>query len=181
MASPYIGEIRCFGFNFAPVDWAFCNGQLIQISQNEALYAIIGTIYGGDGVTTFALPNLQGQIPMHWGNGPGGFNTVIGQVQGVPSVTLTTAQIPTHTHTAIAMEVPSGGDPERTAVPNATCYLGPGQVPDAPYNTAPTSMTAAFSPKAISIQGGSQAHDNMQPYLVLNFCICLFGIFPSRN
>src|SRR5262249_3659539 len=99
MAEPYIGEVRCFGFNFQPRGWAFCNGQLLQIAQFEALYALLGTIYGGDGVSTFGLPNLQGQIPMHWGNGPGGFNTTIGQVQGSPTVTLTTAQIPAHNHT----------------------------------------------------------------------------------
>jgi microcystin-dependent protein len=181
MANPYIGEIRCFGFNFAPVGWAFCNGQLLSIAQNEALFAIIGTTYGGDGQTTFGLPNLQGQIPMHWGNGPGGFNTSIGQVQGTTSVTLTTNQIPAHTHSVTAMEVPSGGVPERTAVPNSNTYFGPTQPPNAAYNLTPPSVTAAFSSKAIATQGGSQPHDNMQPYLVLNFCIALEGIFPSRN
>jgi microcystin-dependent protein len=179
MASPYIGEIRCFGFNFAPVDWAFCNGQLLPISQFEALYAIIGTIYGGDGVTNFALPNLQGQIPMHWGNGPGGFNTQIGQVQGVTSVTLTTQQIPTHNHTITVAEVQSGGQPERIAQPNGNAWIAQ-SAPDGMYNKTPT-VNAPFSGKTIGLQGGSQAHDNMQPYLVLNFCICLNGIFPSRN
>lgn|SRR5262249_47135190 len=181
MAEPYIGEIRCFGFNFAPRGWALCNGQLLSIAQNDALFAILGTIYGGDGVNTFGLPNLQGQIPMHWGNGPGGFNTSIGQVQGTTSVTLTTNQIPTHAHTVIAVEVPSGGVPERTAVPNSTTFLGPSEPPNAVYQLAPSSVTAAFSSKAIAVQGGSQPHDNMQPYLVLNFCIALEGIFPSRN
>ena len=94
MASPYVGEIRCFGFQFAPLGWAACNGQLIAIGANTALFSVIGTTYGGDGVTTFGLPNLQGRIPMHWGNGPGGFNTVIGEVQGATTVTLTTTQIP---------------------------------------------------------------------------------------
>ena len=97
MASPFLGEIRCFGFNFAPVGWAKCNGQLLAISSNDALFAILGTTYGGDGQTTFGLPNLQGQVPMHWGSGPSGFNTTIGEVQGVTTVTLTTAQIPAHT------------------------------------------------------------------------------------
>jgi microcystin-dependent protein len=181
MASPYIGEIRCFGFNFAPIGWALCNGQLLSIAENNALFAILGTIYGGDGTTTFGLPNLQGQIPMHWGNGPGGFNTAIGQVQGVTTVTLITSQIPIHTHTVTAVEVPSGGDPERTAVPASNTFLGPSQVPNAAYQKTPASVTAAFSNKAISIQGGSQPHDNMQPYLTLNFCIALEGIFPSQN
>ncbi len=181
MASPYIGEIRCFGFNFAPQGWAFCNGQLLAIAANDVLFSILGTTYGGDGITTFAVPNLQGQIPMHWGNGPGGFNTTIGQTQGQTSVTLTTNQIPAHTHSVIAMEVPSGGGPERTAVASGNTFLGPSQPPNGVYQLAPSSVTAAFSSKAIAMQGGSQPHDNMQPYLVLNFCIALDGIFPARN
>ena len=181
MAQPYIGEIRCFGFNFAPQSWAQCNGQLMAISQNDVLFAIIGTTYGGDGVTTFALPNLQGQIPMHWGNGPGGFNTTIGQAQGTTSVTLTTNQIPIHTHPWTAVTVPAGGVVERTAVPDSTCYLSTSQPPNGVYQKTPATVTAAFSPKAISPSGGSQPHENMQPFLVLNFCIALFGIFPSQN
>src|SRR6266852_1559810 len=173
MASPYVGEIRCFGFNFAPQGWAFCNGQLLSIADNTVLFSIIGTTYGGDGNTTFGLPNLQGQIPMHWGNAPGGFNTIIGQVQGQSSVTLTTSQIPIHAHTVIAVTVPSGGVPERTAVPASNTFLSESQPPNGAYQKTPTSVTAAFSPKAISAQGGSQPHDNMQPYLVLNFCIAL--------
>ncbi|HVH80614.1 MAG TPA: tail fiber protein, partial [Stellaceae bacterium] len=98
MSNPFIGEIRCFGFNFAPLNWAFCNGQLMAISQNTALYTILGTTYGGDGQTTFGLPNLQGQVPMHWGSGPSIPTTVLGEVQGVSSVTLTTQQIPLHAH-----------------------------------------------------------------------------------
>jgi microcystin-dependent protein len=180
MASPYVGEIRCFGFNFAPVGWAFCNGQLMPIAQNDALFAIIGTIYGGDGVTTFALPNLQGQIPMHWGNGPGGFNTSLGQVQGTPNVTLTTQQIPIHAHTIVSASVASGGAKEHLAAPSGVAFIGPSN-PDLCYTNQVASLTAAFSPKAISIQGGSQAHDNMQPYLTLSFCIALEGVFPSRN
>src|SRR5205085_10617792 len=116
MAEPYVGEIRCFGFNFAPQSWAFCNGQLMSIANNTVLFSVIGTTYGGDGITTCGLPNLQGRIPMHWGNGPSGFNTVVGQLQGETNVTLTTQQIPIHTHTVTAVEVPSGGGPERTAV-----------------------------------------------------------------
>ena len=179
MASPYIGEIRSFGFNFAPVGWAFCNGQLMSISQNEALFSLIGTIYGGDGVTTFGLPNLQGQIPMHWGNAPGGFNTVIGQVQGVQNVTLTTQQIPAHTHTVTAQEAQSGAVVEQTPKPNPNAWIGNSN-PDGAYNTSPT-LNAPFSQNTIGPAGGSQAHDNMSPYLVLNFCIALQGIFPSQN
>ena len=178
---PYLGEIRCFGFSFPPLGWALCNGQLLAIATNDALFSLLGTTYGGDGVTTFGLPNLQGQVPMHWGSGPGGFNTSIGQVQGEIVHTLSTNEIPAHTHTPIAMEVPSGGGPERTAVPNNTTYLSDSQPPNGVYQLAPSSVTAAFSPKAISVQGGSQPHDNMQPYLVLSFCIALEGIYPARN
>jgi microcystin-dependent protein len=180
MAQAYIGEIRCFGFNFAPVSWAQCNGQLLDISNNTALFTVIGTTYGGDGTTTFALPNLRGQVPMHWGNGSGGFNTVIGQVQGVSTVTLTTSQIPAHTHTITVGVPPSGGVVDRTGTPSSTTYISDA-TPDQVYNTSPSGITAAFSSVALSIQGSSQPHDNMQPYLVVNFCIALFGVFPSQN
>jgi microcystin-dependent protein len=180
MSEPYVGEIRCFGFQFAPVGWAFCNGQLVAIADNAALFSILGTTYGGDGVATFALPNLQGRIPMHWGNGPGGFNTTIGEVQGATTVTLTTGQIPTHTHTITVADLPAGGVVERVASPaGGSAYLSDSG-PDALWNKTPT-VNAAFSSKAIGSVGGSQPHDNTQPYLVLNFCIALFGIFPSRN
>lgn len=175
---PFVGEIRCFGFTFAPRGYAYCNGQLMSIAQNTALFSILGTTFGGDGQTTFALPNLQGQIPMHWGNAPGGFNTVLGEVQGQTDVTLTSNQIPVHMH---AVNAGSGTAAERTAIPNNTSFLSGSKAPDFVYQTAPSTVTAAFSPKAISANGGSQPHENMQPYLVLNFCIAVEGLFPSRN
>lgn len=181
MADPFLGEIRCFGFNFAPVGWAKCNGQLLAISSNDALFAILGTTYGGDGVTTFGLPNLQGQVPMHWGSGPSGFNTSIGEVQGVTTVTLTTAQIPAHQHVLTVAAVPQGDNFERTASPSITDYLAECQTPDFTWKGNPSSVTNAFAPSALTQQGGSQPHDNMQPYLALNFCIALEGIFPARN
>jgi microcystin-dependent protein len=182
MSEPYIGEIRCFGFNFAPVNWAFCNGQLLSIAQNDALFSILGTTYGGDGVTTFALPNLQGRIPMHWGsNPPGRSSTQIGQVEGSTSVTLLVNQIPQHAHSIFGGDVTAGAVGENTAVPNAESYLSNSAPPNRVWKTDPTSFTAQFSPKAISPTGGSQPHENMQPYLALNFCIALFGIFPSRS
>src|SRR5437667_7360318 len=144
MATPFLGEIRCFGFNFAPQGWAFCNGQLLSIAQNDALFAILGTIYGGDGVTTFGLPNLQGRIPMHWGNGPGGFNTTIGEVQGTASVTLTTQQIPIHAHTIVSANIDSGGANEHLAGPTSVAYIGPSN-PDLCYTNQVASLTAAFS------------------------------------
>lgn len=183
MSQPFVGEIRCFGFSFAPFDWAFCNGQPVPIANFNALYAIIGTIYGGDGQTTFNLPNLQGQVPMHWGNpttGPAtGFNTVIGQVQGTTNITLTTAQTPQHTHTITAQEDPPGGIVEKTPTPNANAWLSD-SAPDGLWSWTPT-ISPSFAPNEISSVGGSQPHDNMQPYLALNFCISLNGIFPSRN
>jgi microcystin-dependent protein len=180
MAQPYIGEIRCFGFTFAPYGWMFCNGQLLDISLYNPLYSILGTIYGGNGTTNFALPNLQGQVPMHWGNGAGGFTTVIGEVQGVSSVTLTTSQIPQHNHTIVTGEVPSGGTVERTPTPSSTAYIS-NSAPDGLFSDSAAALTATFSPKAIGFQGSSQPHENMQPYLVMNFCIAVDGIFPSRN
>lgn len=179
MSSPYVGEIRAFGFTFAPSGWAFCNGQPMSIAEFQTLYAVIGTIYGGDGINTFNLPNLQGYVPMHWGSGPGGFNTTIGQVQGTPNVTLTTATTPQHLHTITAQDVASGGELEKTAVPNANNWLGPAD-PQFLYTASPT-ITTAFAPNSITPVGGGQPHENMQPYLALNFCISLFGVFPSRN
>jgi microcystin-dependent protein len=179
MGSPYVGEIRCFGFSFAPAGWAFCNGQLMPISENEALFAIIGTTYGGDGQSTYGLPNLQGRVPMHAGNGPGGFNTTIGEVFGTTSVTLTVNQIPQHAHAVFAESVAPGGGAEHSASPTSSAFIGSSN-PDGIYKTTPT-IDAPFSGVAIGSAGGSQPHENMQPYLALNFCIALFGIFPSQN
>jgi microcystin-dependent protein len=179
MSQPFVAEIRAFGFQFAPSQWAYCNGQPMDISQNETLYSIIGTIYGGDGVTTFNMPNLQGQVPMHWGTGISGQTTVIGQPQGTTLVTLTQAQTPQHTHTITVQRVASGGDPEKTATPGPNTWLSDADLTGL-YNYTPTVDTA-FAGNAISPVGGSQPHDNMQPYLAINFCISLFGIYPSRN
>jgi len=181
MATPYVGEIRCFGFSFQPAGWFTCNGQLVSIANYTALYSVIGTIYGGDGVTTFAIPDLQGRVPMHWGNGPGGFNTNIGQVQGTESYTLTTNDMPAHTHTVSAAALPAGDVVLRTNMPSSTAYLSDSSAPNVAWNTAPSAFDAPFSPKAISTQGGSQPHENRQPLLVLNFCMAWNGIFPSRN
>ena len=181
MSQPFLGEVRCFGFNFAPRGWAQCNGQLLAISQNTALFSILGTTYGGDGMTTFGLPNLQGQIPMHWGTGPGGFNTQIGEVQGQANVTLTLNQIPQHSHSITAATVPAGGTSQRTAVASNTAFLSGSRPPNRAYQNPAQAITAPFSQKAISSTGNSQPHDNMQPYLALNFCIALEGIFPARN
>ena len=180
MSQPYIGEIRAFGFPFAPVNWAYCNGQPMNISDNTTLFNVIGTTYGGNGTTTFNMPNLQGRVPMHWGTGPGG-TTVIGQPLGQTNVTLTQAQTPSHTHTITVAALPAGGVVTRTAAPNSTSYISDSGPPDELYKDNSPTFAAQFAGNTLSPVGGSQPHDNMQPYLALNFCICLFGIYPSRN
>jgi microcystin-dependent protein len=178
MAEPYIGEIRIFGFSFATRGWAFCDGQLLPISQYSALFSILGTTFGGNGQTTFALPNMQGNAPMHWGTGPGLTPRTIGEVLGTPSVTLTSQQLPGHSHLFIAAATP--GDPTKlVATPTADAQLSSSN-PGAVYSSTVTPP-ASFSPKAIGAAGQSQPHDNLQPLLTVNFCIALFGIFPSRN
>lgn len=172
MSNPFLGEIRMAGFNFAPRGWAYCAGQLLAISQNDALYALVGTTYGGDGVNTFGMPDMRGRLPINQGTGPGLSTYVIGQKAGTESVTLTTSQIPIHSHTINAA---SGG--ARSGSPSTT-LLGSGEADV--YNNDSAS-TVAMSPNAIAQSGGNQPHDNMQPYLCINFIIALEGIFPSRN
>jgi microcystin-dependent protein len=169
MGQPYVGEIRIFGGNFAPVGWAFCNGQPMPISENEVLFQLIGTTYGGDGQETFNLPDLRGRLPLHQGTLQG--NTFqVGQSAGVEQVTLTTQQIPIHNHAALAAAVT--GDQT-----NAQGALPANSVTITPYlNTAPD---AAFNANAVGPVGGSQPHTNLQPFLCLDFIISLFGIFPS--
>jgi microcystin-dependent protein len=178
MATPYIGEIRAVGFNFAPSGWAFCNGQPLDISQQAALYNLIGTTYGGDGVTTFNLPNLQGRVPMHQGTGQ--FVTTLGQPLGSTQITLTTATMPTHTHTITIAQNPAGGVVDRSAAPSPTRYLAnPNN--DGTYNTSSPPLDATAAGGAIGLSGGSQPHENEQPFLVITFCISLVGIYPSQN
>lgn len=179
MAQPYVGEIRMFGGNFAPVGWAFCNGQLLPISENEVLFQLIGTTYGGDGEETFALPNLQSRIPLHQGQGEVSVFQ-IGEATGVESVTITNQQIPSHTHTIEGPQLPYRGDgPGNSADPlNNGLGIGVGKKYYASGTStgtmAPLSGTLTLNPV-----GGSQPHDNMQPYLCVSFIISLFGVFPS--
>lgn len=166
MADPYIGEIKMFGGNFAPLSYAFCNGDLIAISQNDALFALIGTTYGGDGQSTFGLPDLRGRIPVHQGNG-----FVMGQSAGSETVTLNTQQIPSHNHTVIAgSNTGSSSNPQGNIVAGTTLT---------PYNT--TAVATQMSNQSLSLTGGSQPHDNMMPYQCVSFIIALYGIFPPRN
>lgn len=185
MADAFIGEIRAFAFDYPPQGWAFCGGSLAPIQQNTALYAVIGTTYGGNGTTNFALPNLQGQAPMHWGTN-GGISSDIGDTMGQATVTLTTAQIPIHTHQANAA-MPPRPVPSNMMIsgPSATSYLS---VPRNPasnsaydiWSTVASTPTATMAPTMIGPTGGSAAHNNMSPFLALNFCICLEGQFPAR-
>ena len=178
MSAPYVGEIRAFGFNFAPYGWAQCDGQLLAISQYTTLFAIIGTTYGGNGTTNFALPNLQGYTPMHQGQGLGLPVYVPGEMVGTPTVTLTTGEMPAHVH---IIDGSSAGDPtQNTSTPAANTMYG-GSAPDKIWNNASGLQLQPMSPKAIGMSGSSIPHQNMQPYLVINYCIALLGIFPSRN
>ena len=172
MTEPLVAEIQMFGFNFAPTGWAQCNGQLLPVSQNTALYSLLGTVYGGNGMTNFALPDLQGATPLHPGQGPGLSHHELGQGGGSDTVTLLESQIPVHTHQVSASDG-SGG--MRSAAPAGGVW---GESEEDPWSTdAPgTSM----SPIGTSIAGGGQPHSNTMPSLVLNFCIALQGIFPSR-
>ena len=171
MSEPFIAEIRIFGGNFAPRGWAFCNGQLLPISQNTALFSLIGTVYGGDGRSTMALPNLQGRAPMHPGSGPGLSQRRLGETGGVETVTLTEAQIPTHAHKIVGSGRPAIQDDPAGRYPAAVSGF-------TPYG--PSQSLANMAPEALSPAGGDDAHTNVQPFLVLNFIIALVGLYPSR-
>ncbi|MEQ1862393.1 MAG: tail fiber protein [Chthoniobacteraceae bacterium] len=165
MAQPYVGEIRMFGGNFAPAGWMFCEGQILPISENETLFQLIGTTYGGDGQNTFALPDLRGRIPIHQGSG-----FTLAETGGAEEVTLTTNQIPAHSHpflgtTSVANDTNPGGN----VVAQASSFF--------PYINAPA--TTPMAAQAVGSVGGSQPHSNFQPYLCVHFIISLFGIFPS--
>lgn len=167
MSQPYVGEIRFVGFNFAPSGWLFCSGQLLPISENETLFNLIGTTYGGDGQSTFALPDLQGRLPLHSGNG-----YTLGEQSGVESVTLTTQQLPAHSH---PMQVTTALANQGT--PGAAT---PAQAPTVQVYAEDTPLSA-FAPGAVTTVGGSQPHENLHPYLVLNAIISLFGVYPSQT
>ena len=168
---PFVGEIRIFPFNFAPVGWAQCRGQLLPISQNTALFALLGTYYGGDGRSTFALPDLEGSVPLHQGQGQGLSERVLGESSGTDTVTLLQSEIPVHTH-AFRANSEDGNRP----IPGGNSLARY----DAAYQTN-TSGLQAMAPEALPPAGGGLPHNNLMPYLVLNFCIALEGIFPSRN
>ena len=175
MSEPFIAEIRIFAGNFAPRSWAFCNGQLLPIAQNTALFSLIGTTYGGDGRSTTALPDLQGRAPMHPGRGPGLTARRLGEKVGTETVTLSEAQIPSHTHTARADKSGAAVGPPS----NTTAFARAGGGLDS-YRTD-TTVNVDLASSALSTTGGGQAHTNLQPFLTLNFIIALVGTYPSRS
>ena len=167
MAQPYVGEIRIFAGNFAPAGWMFCEGQLLPISENETLFNLIGTTFGGDGQSTFGLPDLRSRIPIHQGNG-----YQLGETSGVEEVTLTVAQIPAHSHGAVASS--DSGNSSSTGT-----YFAAGQ--DKLVFSAETATPVAAAPQTVATTGGSQPHNNFMPYLCVDYIISLFGIFPSQT
>jgi microcystin-dependent protein len=182
VTAPFIGEIRIFGFNFPPRNYAFAQGQILPIAQNTALFSILGTTYGGNGQTTFALPNFSGYVPMGNGDGPGLSSYVLGEISGAPTVTIDTTTMPNHNH-GLNAAAPNPQNPSQiVGTPTNTAFLsasGPGSAYTNPPITPGTLVNMA--PTAISLTGGGQPHSNQQPFLVLNFCIALQGIFPPRN
>ncbi len=182
MTAPYIGEIRIFGFNFAPRNWAFAQGQLLPISQNTALFSILGTTYGGNGTTNFALPNFIGYAPLGQGQGPGLSPYSLGEVTGTTTETITMLEMPTHSHPLNAA-APSPANPAQiVGTPANNAFLS-ASGPNFAYTAPPIDPATLvnMAPTAISFTGGGQPHENRQPYLVLNFCVALAGIFPTAQ
>jgi microcystin-dependent protein len=172
MAQPYIGEIRMFAGNYEPLGWMFCKGQLLPISENDTLFVLLGTTYGGDGQETFALPNLQSRFPIHMGAGPGLTSRLISETGGSEEVTLTVQQLPSHTHQALANSAGSSDSPNGNVWATAGGAI-------LPYGAGPGNAT--MNAASLGLAGGNQPHDNMIPYLGINFIISLFGFFPPQN
>ena len=174
---PFVAEIRIFPFNFAPKGWAFCDGQLLPISQNTALFSLLGTVYGGDGKSTFALPDLQGSVPVHPGQGQGLSDYFLGQLGGVESVTLLQSEMPLHAH-AVGRALADAGN-SITPVNSVWAQAAAGRGAAALYKDgSPTGKVNAL--QSLNVTGGDLPHNNMQPYLTLNYCIALQGVFPQR-
>jgi microcystin-dependent protein len=171
---PFIGEIMLFAGNFAPRGYMLCQGQILSIAQNSALFAVLGTTYGGDGQTTFALPNLQGRFPMQQGQGPGLSYRNLGEIAGTETVTLNSTQMPAHTHQLTASTTAGNSDS-----PSGNLLANNGR--GGPQFTSAGSVNTTMHPQSVGIAGGNQPHENMPPYLALNFCIAVSGIFPSRD
>lgn len=179
MSDQYLGEIRAFGFDFAPSGWFQCNGQILPISAYTALFSLLGTFYGGNGTTNFALPNLQGSVPMHWGGSNTGSTYILGETIGTTNVTLNSNQLPVHNHT-IQVAIPGSGSTQITPTPGPTAWIGQSNPADL-YVTSGSTNTS-LSQKAIGPNvSGNLPHENMQPFLTLNFCIAYIGSYPPRG
>lgn len=177
MADPFLGEIRAVGFNFAPAGWAYCQGQILPIQQNSALFSLLGTTYGGNGTTNFALPNLQGTFPLGWGDGPGLTPRRLGDGAGATTHTLTTAEMPAHTHTLQALNAPGN-----TNSPAGAMWARPryGRAVESAYAPSTAAPNAPASVAVLGVAGANGSHENLPPYLPLNFVICLQGDWPTR-
>lgn len=174
MSDPFVAEIRMVGFNFAPTGWAFCDGQLLPISQNTALFSLVGTMYGGNGKSNFALPNFQGRVPVMFGQGPGLSLRDQGEMSGSESVTLLQSEIPTHSHTISASNTSNTPNPSGAAWGTLS-----GRTPPPRYSSGAANTT--LSPQALAPVGGNMPHNNLMPYLTVNFIIALFGVYPPRG
>lgn len=181
MASPFVAEIRIFAGNFAPIGWALCNGQLLAISQNTALFSLLGTNFGGNGTSNFALPNLQGSAPLGSGNGAGLTSYVVGQSGGAPTETLITSEIPSHAHTPACFSTSPNPAPLLSPGGNVWAVTGTRRTPSSLYKATPPATTAAMNAAASGNAGGNLPHNNLQPYLAITFIIALQGIYPARN
>lgn len=175
MANPFLAEIRIFPFNFPPKGWAFCDGQILPLSQNTALFSLLGTVYGGDGKSNFALPNMQGNAPMHPGQGPGLSLHDLGETGGSDTVTLLESEIPSHNHALMVQPLMA-----TTQTPGPNKSLARARTVNA-YSTVTTSNLTQMSASAVAPSGGAQPHNNLMPYLTLNFCIALQGVYPPRT
>jgi len=180
MTQPFLGQVQPFGFNFAPLHWAFCDGQLLAISQNTALFALIGTFYGGNGTSTFALPDLRGRVPMHQGTLLGGETYDLGEVAGAEAVTLIQTEMPAHTHSFSGTSAAANWKPPVTGSAYAQSNKA-GTSPGDAYYAADSQNITSLHVSSVTPFGNNLPHTNIQPYLTLNWCICIAGIFPSRN
>ena len=178
MSEAYISQVMAFGFGFAPKNWALCNGQILSIQQNTAMFSLLGTTFGGNGQTTFGLPNLQGRVPLHRGTF-NGWTYQLGEVGGAETVTITTSTMPAHTHGFFGT-TDNASNPQPTVDGVALAKIAAGSGTPGNYY-APDATPQILNPTSLSTVGGNQAHANLQPYLTINWCICQYGIYPSRN
>jgi microcystin-dependent protein len=184
MSDPFVAEIRIFPFNFAPKGWAFCDGQILPLSQNTALFSLLGTTYGGDGRSNFALPDLQGSVPMHPGQGPGLSLHDLGETGGSDTITLLQSELPIHAHSLMATNTSAtSAAPGNGVLAMPSRQVGPVRIGENLYvdPTVDTSATVQLDPRALAAAGGDQPHNNLQPYLTINFCIALQGVYPPRT